>query len=441
MRAAETAADRTNAARDDGTGRDSGWFGGILASPILWGGGLTAGFYALVPHLPVQRELMVRYFCGHPLEYVTAALFFVGLAILGRKMARLAAEHSALASGLLDAAALADESDPLRRAAVLDEKLAAGPARLQGTFFARRLAEVCAYVRGRRSTAGLEDHLKYLAELASARLSDSFGPVRTITWAVPIVGFLGTVVGITLAIANVTPEQLDTSLTEVTGGLAVAFDTTALSLALSLVLVFATFLVERSEQNVLAEVEDLGIQRILALLPESAQVSGSPLLHAESQAAERLLQRTDALVERQMRLWEESLEATRSRWLDTLARQQQALDETLRQGLADTLADHGGQLSQARGQFLESLASVSRELAADLGGARESAREMLAELRKQGEILLQIVGEEQQLVRLEGRLAENLDALRGAEQFDETLHSLNAAVHLLTARTGFRKAA
>ena len=66
-----------------------------------------------------------------------------------------------------------------------------------------------------------------LADQAAERLHESYSLVRTITWAVPILGFLGTVVGITMAIANVTPEQLDTSLGEVTDGLAVAFDTTA----------------------------------------------------------------------------------------------------------------------------------------------------------------------------------------------------------------------
>ncbi|MFO0006175.1 MAG: MotA/TolQ/ExbB proton channel family protein, partial [bacterium] len=82
----------------------------------------------------------------------------------------------------------------------------------------------------RRADAALDDHLKYLADLAADRLVQSFQLVRTVTWAVPIMGFLGTVIGITMAIANVTPEQLDSSLPEVTSGLAVAFDTTAQAL-------------------------------------------------------------------------------------------------------------------------------------------------------------------------------------------------------------------
>ena len=78
--------------------------------------------------------------------------------------------------------------------------------------------------------------MTYLAELGSGRLHDGYALIRTITWAVPILGFLGTVIGITMAIANITPDKLEASLPEVTAGLAVAFDTTALSLALSMLL-------------------------------------------------------------------------------------------------------------------------------------------------------------------------------------------------------------
>lgn len=92
----------------------------------------------------------------------------------------------------------------------------------------------------------------------------SFQLIRTVTWAVPIMGFLGTVIGITMAIANVTPEQLDSSLPEVTSGLAVAFDTTAQALGMSMVLVFGTFVIERAEQSVLNELEEFGINALAA---------------------------------------------------------------------------------------------------------------------------------------------------------------------------------
>ena len=48
---------------------------------------------------------------------------------------------------------------------------------------------------------------------------------------------------------------------------------------------------------------------------------------------------------------------------------------------------------------------------------------------------MKIFEKEDHLVRLQERLDKNLETVRAAETFDETLHNLAAAVHLLTART------
>ena len=60
-------------------------------------------------------------------------------------------------------------------------------------------------------------------------------------------GFLGTVIGITVAIANLSPSQME-NITDVVAGLGTAFDTTATALGLSMVLMFSHFLVDRQEQ-------------------------------------------------------------------------------------------------------------------------------------------------------------------------------------------------
>ena len=44
------------------------------------------------------------------------------------------------------------------------------------------------------------------------------------------------------------------------------------------------------------------------------------------------------------------------------------------------------------------------------------------------------------VISLESRLNENLQALRAAETFEQTMHSLSAAVHLLTAHSRQRAA-
>lgn len=423
---------------------DSAATAGFL--PLLVGGSAAAAFYALLPYVPVQRELLKRYFCSHPLEYVTTLLFFVGGAILLLKWLGLGRETAAFDSNIL-AGLPTDVGDGSAQATRIEERLSQLPKRLGGSYLVKRLRDVCRYIQVRKSADGLEDHLRHLADQSADRVHDSYGLVRTINWAVPILGFLGTVIGITLAIANVTPDQLNSSLNAVTGGLAVAFDTTALSLALSLMLVFGSFVVERAEQRVLVQVEDFATLEVTPLFPSSVK-TGSPLLDAERHAAAALVEQTEQLINRQSREWEASLESLRERWTGTLAHQQQQFDSALQDGMAATLADHRQQLQESREQFAEACGGVAGQLQqavvtfseavigwqSQLQTVTTQQQQQLAELRENKDVLLKIVGEEENLNRLQDRLAENLQALRAAETFEETVHSLSAAVHLMTAR-------
>ena len=66
--------------------------------------------------------------------------------------------------------------------------------------------------------------------------------VRYVVWAIPTLGFIGTVLGISLALAFAGAVDLQDPnlLAELTKRLAVAFDTTLLALVMSAVLVLAS---------------------------------------------------------------------------------------------------------------------------------------------------------------------------------------------------------
>lgn len=463
----------------------------IVTSGWLWGAALTFAFYAALPYLPIYQEAVAHYFTAHWIEYATTGLFFVGISTLGMKAMRIPSERSALSADLLDGLHFDPQADAVTMAHAVESHLNLVARRCSETYLVRRIRGMSDYVVGRRSAEGLEGHLNYLADLASGRLNDGYALIRTITWAVPILGFLGTVIGITMAIANITPDQLESSLPEVTAGLAVAFDTTALSLALSMILVFGTFVIERAEQSTLDSVEDFGVKRLLGLFPVTESASG-PMVLAEAQAAQQLLQRTEGMINWQMDLWQNSLEALRDRWTSTLSRQQEVLDQALQTGLTSTLADHAQQLAAARIEFVAAYQSASttianqvassqtalieqqdrctsviaetwqafhQELTATrdaqgqqmsrltqsisgevegwnerLHGATVAMTEQLIELRRQGETLLKITDGESELIRLEERLAQNLDSVRVVDTLEETLLNLNAAVNLLTSR-------
>jgi hypothetical protein len=462
----------------------------IFGSPWLWGTAVTFVFYAALPYLPMED--MKRYFTAHWIEYATTGLFFIGISTLIAKLKRIPGERRALHTDFLTGLKLDEADDSAACARKIGTHFDVVGRKSEDTHLVRRVRGVCDYVVSRRTADGLEGYLTYLAELGSGRLHDGYALIRTITWAVPILGFLGTVIGITMAIANITPDKLEASLPEVTAGLAVAFDTTALSLALSMILVFFTFIIERSEQQTLDDVEDFGVKRILGLFPSANAAQPSPLTMAEQQAAEQLLVRSEGLINWQMELWQNSLETLRERWSGTLSRQQDYLDQALQTGLAGALADHASQLAEVRSEFITAFQSTSlsigqqlaetrsalieqqqqgseqisqtwqqfkseitqtrdehaRQLAlltqaitAEVGGWQNQLQsstvamsEQFHELRSQGEVFLKLSENESELVRLESRLAENLEAVRVAESLEHTLLNLNAAVNLLTTR-------
>jgi len=471
-----------------------GWLEAIFASPVLWGGAMTAGFYAALPHLPMQRELAQRYFTGHPLAYIETSLFFLGIATLAVKLISFGRQKRGLQLPLINETKT-ETDDPVTLVTQLSMRLMELPRRLHNTFLVRRIDRICQYVRGHGSADNLYEHQKFLSELDGDHLHESYGLLRTITWAIPILGFLGTVMGITIAIANLAvneTEKLTQSLENVTSGLGVAFDTTTLALGLTLVLVFLAHWVEKAEQSIMHEVDELAFNRIGGWFPTAQSASG-PLMQAEQQAAEQMLQQTEALVSQHSESWQANLHELRSRWAETMQTQQASLAEALAAGAAATLADHSEQLSSARQEMLGGYREISQEIAGMMSAQREAMQEQqqlsrelmdqqrqllldeittvrdelklqaeqitsaisasaetwnsqlstasqamtdqMSQLHNQGDLLSRIIEQEENLVRLQNNLSENLNAIRSVEAFDETLHNLSAAVHLLTVRT------
>lgn len=421
---------------------------------------VTVVFYMVAPAIATYfrggPEFVQRYFCGHPIEYVTSGLFFVGMAILAAKWRQLPTDRAVIAN-VKELATTAGWMQTEAGTGAVQSLTAwqAAPLRAdwRSTSMWHRVQDVLHYVNAGRND-GLEDHLKYLADLSVDRLVQSFSLIRTVTWAVPIMGFLGTVVGITLAIANVTPEQLDSSLPEVTAGLAVAFDTTAQALTMSMLLVFATYLVERDEQAILNEVEQFGIDSLVPFISQSHASPDEPATGLPALAnwtAEILAQQTDS--------WSRHLNAMQSGWAETLNFQTDSLAQALSDETTATLQSHRDAADAARDRYAATLQQSSQMFAQQLqqtlmtfvdrvdlwqNAMRESALASAGqaeELHRLGRTMLQLTEAEQKLVQLQEALNENLQTLQMVSTLEQTVQSLNAAVSILTSKSSMRVAA
>jgi biopolymer transport protein ExbB/TolQ len=441
----------------------------------------------------MYRDLLTRYFAGHWVVYAETGLFFFGLAILMGKAIGLIQERRSLDTIDIDVSSLEGIDSPAERARSLYTAATSVPPILRGTKLVVRIREMCEYVGRRGSGAAVEDHLRYLADLAVEELTASYALVRNLAWNVPLLGLFGTLLGLTLAIRGIDGAD-QAGASAVIAGLSATLDPVVVGLGLSMALVFGKLLVERSESRILARIEQFGIDQLAPCLSADGPLgSDSPLASAESEAAEKLLERTESLITVQTSLWQEALEGLRNRWLETVRQQQTQFATALEQGMAASLASHSQQLEEAREDFLKCFRAVGLELSRVTAGLQQMGEEhqslfhkevaevwqtmqskiessrgehhehlarsvslletavrgwqddlakataamtaQLHELQRHGEVLQNVAGSEEELVRLQSTLTHNLQSVRAMEKFEESIHSLNAAVHLLTMRT------
>lgn len=107
------------------------------------------------------------------------------------------------------------------------------------------------------------DDLNEGLQLLWRRHEESWLLPRYLSWAVPVLGFIGTVLGISLAAEGIRRiiasdaglASLSSDLDGAIAPLGIAFDTTLIALSLSVVLTLALALVQRGEERLLATIE------------------------------------------------------------------------------------------------------------------------------------------------------------------------------------------
>jgi hypothetical protein len=405
----------------------------ILRSPLLWGALLSVAFYAPIHAGYLTHPMLVRYVAGHWIEYVEVIMFFIGLSALAVKALEVGSQFGSVRDPLLVATPLGGQ--PLADCPTLLEQLARAPLSMQGGYLWQRLRSALDYVQRKESADSLDEEIKYLSDVDYSRCNHSYAFVRIIIWAIPILGFLGTVIGITIALAELDPQKLEASLNEVTGGLGVAFDTTAIALALAMVLMFGQYVVERVERRLLAEVDERMNCELVGRFQE-AGAGRDPEVASVKRMIESLLAGTERLVARQAELWQGSIEAANARWQQLSGTAGKQLETSLSVAMDRSLKSYALQLAANEQSAAEQSRKHWSQVQAAVVQSAETLGRQQAELAKHGEVLLKVVDATGHVQQLETELNRNLKALAGAKHFEETVLSLAAAVQLLSARLG-----
>ncbi|QDS99865.1 MotA/TolQ/ExbB proton channel family protein [Adhaeretor mobilis] len=324
----------------------------LLRQSIIWGGLAYLGFYAVFVRSFPEGSAVQRYFNGYWIENVTVALFCIGTAVLVIKLLGLAIQFGSLErTGLATPSA---EGESVENTGELLRQVNSGSASLQDSYLVRRLRNALQYVSKRGTADALEEHLRHLQDIDLGRMHHSYASVRIIASTIPILGFLGTVIGITMAIAQLSGSQMEQSLPQVISGLSVAFDTTALALALSMVLLFSKFLVERVEVNLLSTVDQRAEEQLVGRFKQYGS-SHDPHMASILRASEQLLAVVDTACQQQTDLLTNSLQETSKKWSKLADHTAETVSTALANGLSRGLKTHSTGLNESVGRFAEQL--------------------------------------------------------------------------------------
>jgi biopolymer transport protein ExbB/TolQ len=125
------------------------------------------------------------------------------------------------------------------------------------------IKKACTKFRANKSSS---EALEIVAAQVRINLSNSVSEqsmIRYVAWAIPSVGFIGTIIGIASSLGNVKAEMDAGDIQGVTQALYLAFDTTLLSLFLSILLMFYFHFAEEKVERFHTEMEAYLIENLI----------------------------------------------------------------------------------------------------------------------------------------------------------------------------------
>jgi len=248
---------------------------------------LTLGL-VLVAHIMFGANRIVSYlhelmFERGTLQYATLFLFWLTAGLLATRHFRLKWEASRFSDPMIQ-----DFAARVRRESAVGDRMIRGlldsfSRGCQGLgnslpLLHNRILQGLRQARISESQAEVANVLESVEETDYLEMESSYNMIRFMIWVIPILGFLGTLIGMSnsigsfqgvfdaLATSDATmtiEETIGANLRGVTRGLALAFDTTLLALAVSALLNFCMTGLVRREEGLLVRVHNFVLENII----------------------------------------------------------------------------------------------------------------------------------------------------------------------------------
>jgi len=226
------------------------------ANPLILflSGGLLAGlFYLPLSFLDRTEYIYSFFFRAWQIQGLNTCLFFVAIIAIIARNNQLRSEARVLELKIEDLPTISDGA--------AKKLLDTIPEELRETSCFRRLSELLRGYLHKEEVMTLNEELarRDRDEIDSGHLL-----LNSLRQIIPVLGFLGTVLGLSLGMvkfpefvaASSSVESLRSILKDFAASLSVAFDTTLLALGYTIVIVLLASLLRRKEESMVAEVDE-----------------------------------------------------------------------------------------------------------------------------------------------------------------------------------------
>ena len=253
---------------------------------LLFGIGGTIGILLLM--IPLRGNRIGAIFLDRGwVNYAETFLFVWGIVILVMKWKKN--QYQAQAALLqLFPERLGREINSSNVAGFIDN-IYKTPLTLRDSLIVNRIRKALELFELRVDNGEVAAFLSTQSDIDANRSTGSYSLLKVFLWAIPILGFIGTVMGLSVAVGSLAigdtsdPEALKASINSLTGGLGVAFYTTLLGLILSMLMSFPLSAVQKKEDETLTLIDAFCTEKLLPKLNDSRNLAADSLLEqAES---------------------------------------------------------------------------------------------------------------------------------------------------------------
>lgn len=194
------------------------------------------------------------------------------------------------------------------------------PIEPRESFLVNRVVHGLEHFRVRKSNPEVATILASHSEIDANAVQSSYTLINVFIWAIPILGFIGTVIGISAAVGGFSGSLdqaqdisvLKESLNSVTGGLATAFDTTLVALVMSMLVMFPSSSMQKAEEDLLNSVDEYCNENLMKRFNDGHGGYGAGESTAPATSPAGLRQAIDAAMaphHAELRAWNEKLDA------------------------------------------------------------------------------------------------------------------------------------